>query len=159
MPISIHGFGLCPYICISIVYPEVASWLHDLLRDKPEQYDQHIRALICLGEFWSARHYIDAQRLKTVMRDRLARLIEPYDAVLTPTVAIRPVPVGGSAHVEGDPPDQALYTLIRFTVLLNVTGYPGISVPSGLKKYGGLPTGLQLFARPGEDTRLLQIER
>ena len=41
-------------------------------------------------------------------------------------------------------------------MLLNVTGYPGISVPSGLDS-GGLPTGLQLFARPGEDTRLLQI--
>ena len=27
VPISIDGFGLCPYICISIVYPEVASWL------------------------------------------------------------------------------------------------------------------------------------
>ena len=25
----------CPYICISIVYPEVASWHHELLREKP----------------------------------------------------------------------------------------------------------------------------
>ena len=72
------------------------------------------------------------------MRDRLARLIAPYDAVLTPTVAIRPVPVGGRAHVELNPADQALYTLIRFTVLLNVTGYPGISVRLGLD-FGGLP--------------------
>jgi aspartyl-tRNA(Asn)/glutamyl-tRNA(Gln) amidotransferase subunit A len=155
-PISITGFDICPYLCISIVYPEVASWHHELLREKPALYDQHIRALISLGELWSARHYIDAQRLKTVMRDRLKRLIEPYDAILTPTVAIRPVPVGQSAYVEGDAPDQSLYTLIRFTVILNVTGYPGISVPSGLDP-GGLPTGLQLFSRPGEDARLLQL--
>lgn len=157
-PISITGFDVCPYVCISIVYPEVASWHYELMREKPQLYDPHIRALLCLGEFWSSRNYLDAQRLRSVLRHRLAKLMAPYQAVLTPTVPIQPPRLGEAAQVAGDPKDQSLYTLIRFTVLLNVTSYPGISVPSGLDD-DGLPTGLQIMARPGEDYALLDIAR
>jgi aspartyl-tRNA(Asn)/glutamyl-tRNA(Gln) amidotransferase subunit A len=155
-PVSLTGFELAPYLCIATVYPEVTSAHHELLRAKPALYDQAIRGLICLGEAWSARLYLDAQRLRSVLRDRFARIIAPHEAVLTPTVPIQPPKIGVAAHVEGDPEGGGLFTLIRFTVLHNVTGYPGISVPSGLDR-DGLPGGLQVIGRPREDAALLQV--
>jgi aspartyl-tRNA(Asn)/glutamyl-tRNA(Gln) amidotransferase subunit A len=155
-PISIPGFDVCPYVCISIVYPEVASVHYELMRDRPHLYDQQIRALIALGELWSSRNYLDAQRLRAMLRDRFASVITPYEAVLTPTVPIQPPRIGEPAHVSGDATSQSLYTLIRFTVAFNVIGYPAISVPSGLDG-DGLPTALQIIGRPGDDGALIEI--
>lgn len=154
--ISIAGFNDCPFVCMSIAYSEIASLHYEPMRAKPHLYDQEIRGLICLGDIWSARHYLDAQRLRTVFRKRFADILAPFDAVLTPSVAIQPPKIGVPAHVTGDPQAQALYTVMRFTVLFNVIGYPAISVPSGLDG-DDLPTGVQIIGRPGQDAVLLDI--
>jgi aspartyl-tRNA(Asn)/glutamyl-tRNA(Gln) amidotransferase subunit A len=119
-------------------------------------YEPDIRALISIGELWSARHYLDAQRVRTVLRARLERIIGPYDALLTPTVALPPPRFGETPRVEGDPPGSPLYTMIRFTVLFNVVSYPAISVPAG-RDSDDLPVGLQVVGRPGQDGALLGI--
>jgi aspartyl-tRNA(Asn)/glutamyl-tRNA(Gln) amidotransferase subunit A len=154
--ISVPGLSAAPHVCVSVVYPEVASLHYDLVRQHPELYSSDIRGLIYLGELWSARNYVDAQRLRGVLRDRLRAIAEPFDAILTPTAAIQPPRIGDKAQVEGDPPGSELYTFIRFTVALNATGYPGISVPAGLDQ-DGLPVGLQVIGKPRGDTTLLDV--
>jgi Asp-tRNA(Asn)/Glu-tRNA(Gln) amidotransferase A subunit family amidase len=154
--ISMPGLKVSPYVCISVVYAEIASLHCDLMRAHPELYSPDILALFYLGALWSSDHYVDAQRLRTVLRNRLHALIQPYDAILTPTVAIQPPRIGEAAQVEGDPPGSELYTFMRFTVTLNATGYPGISVPAGLDR-DRLPVGLQVIGKPYEDTKLLGI--
>jgi amidase len=94
--------------------------------------------------------------MRTVLRQRFADILAPYDAVVMPAVAIQPPKNGQPAHVGGDPPAQGLYTVMRFTVAFNVIGYPGVTVPSGLD-VDGLPTGIQLIGRPGRDAELLAI--
>jgi aspartyl-tRNA(Asn)/glutamyl-tRNA(Gln) amidotransferase subunit A len=155
-PISLPGFEDCPFIAMTIAYAEVASLHFELLRTKPSLYDQHIRGLICLGDVWSSRHYLDAQRLRSVFRQRFAEIQDRFDAVVTPSVAINAPKVGETACVRGDPPAQGLYTVMRFTVLFNCTGHPAISVPSGLDSEG-LPNGIQLIGRPGKDAELQDI--
>ncbi len=155
-PISLPGLGDCPFIATTLAYSEIASLSHELLRTKADLFDSRIRGLMCLGELWSSRHYVDAQRLRAVFRQRFAEIQKPFDAVLTPTVALQPPKIGVPAHVDGDPPAQGLYTLMRFTVAFNVIGYPAISIPSGLDG-DGLPTGIQLVGRPGQDATLLDV--
>lgn len=152
--LSMAGFELAPYLCIATVYPEVTSSHLELLRTKSALYDQPIRGLICLGEAWSQRTYVDAQRLRSVLRARFAALIRPFDAVLMPTVPVQPPRSGQPVRVTGDP-DAGLFTIIRFTVLGNVIGYPAISIPAGLDG-DGLPCGLQVMGRPHEDAALLE---
>ena len=124
--ISMAGFSAAPYVCISIVYPEIASLHYDLVRAHLELYSSDIRlALIYLGELWSARNYVDAQRLRGVLRSRLRAIAQPYDAILSPTAAVQPPRIGEKAQVEGDPSGSELYTFMRFTVALNVNGLPG----------------------------------
>lgn len=156
--VSIPGLDVCPQICVSIVYPEVASAHYELMRAHPEKYEQDIRALVALGELWTGRHYLDAQRMRTVIRARLEDAIGPYDLLLTPSVAIQPPRFDEVPRVEGDPPGSALYPLMRFTVPFNVVSYPAVSVPSGLDG-DGLPVGLQVIGRPRNDHALLAAAR
>ncbi|MFA6811371.1 MAG: amidase family protein, partial [Desulfoplanes sp.] len=44
-----------------------------------------------------------------------------------------------------------------FTISLNLSGLPGLSLPIGLGKDSGLPVGLQLFGSKFGETSLLQI--
>ncbi len=152
--VSVPGLEICPQVCVSVVYPEVASAHFELMRDHPHLYEQDVRALVALGELWSGRNYLDAQRIRTLVRMRLEDAIRGYDFLLTPTVAIQPLHFEETARVAGDPPGSALYPIMRFTVPFNVVSYPAISVPSGLDG-DGLPVGVQLVGRPRADASLL----
>ncbi|HEX9132217.1 MAG TPA: amidase family protein [Ktedonobacteraceae bacterium] len=49
-----------------------------------------------------------------------------------------------------------LFALIPFTPLFNVTGQPAISLPLG-QSSDGLPIGVQLVARYGDEATLLRL--
>jgi amidase len=79
-----------------------------------------------------------------------------YDAVLTPTVALPPRPVGWFTET-GDPADdfarQIAFT--PWTAIANLTGEPAISLP--LAWSDGLPIGVALRGRRGEEAVLLGL--
>src|SRR4051794_12568283 len=83
--------------------------------------------------------------------------LAPYDAVLTPTLATPPVPVGAmrdDEHPERDFEAQKAFT--PWTSAWNVTGMPAVSLP--LHWTGdGLPVGVMLAARPAEEETLLAL--
>ncbi|HEY8288250.1 MAG TPA: amidase [Acetobacteraceae bacterium] len=101
----------------------------------------------------------------TVTR-QFGALMERYDVLLTPTLAIR-VPMANGAYSllrdeEIDPWVDRLTDACRYTMPANETGLPAINVPAGLDT-DGLPLGVQLhgnFAREDLLLRLAaQIER
>jgi amidase len=83
--------------------------------------------------------------------------LAPYDAVLTPTLATPPLPVGAmrnDAAPEADFEAQKAFT--PWTSAWNVTGMPAISLP--LHWTGDdLPLGVMLGARPAEEELLLSL--
>jgi amidase len=85
--------------------------------------------------------------------------LAPYDAVLTPTVASPPLPVGAlrdDVHPERDFENQKRFT--PWTSAWNVTGMPAVSLPLH-RTPAGLPVGVMLAARPGEDALLFSLAR
>jgi amidase len=85
------------------------------------------------------------------------RALAPYDAVLTPTLAQPPLPVGAirdDADPARDFENQKAFT--PFTSAWNVSGMPAVSLPLHLTP-DGLPVGVMLAGRPGEDHRLLAL--
>ncbi len=81
-----------------------------------------------------------------------------YDAVLTPTLATRPVRTG-EVHGRGpDPWDhfQRSGHFTPYTAICNVTGLPAISLPL-YHGNDGLPTAVQLIGRPLREDTLLQL--
>lgn len=87
----------------------------------------------------------------------ILRALAPYDAVLTPTLASPPLPVGAlrdDADPEADFEAQKRFT--PWTSLWNLTGSPAVSLP--LRWTGsGLPVGVMLAARPGDEVTLLAL--
>ena len=83
--------------------------------------------------------------------------LAPYDAVLTPTLATPPVPVGAlrdDADPAADFDAQKRFT--PWTSAWNVTGMPAISLPLHWTA-DGLPVGVMLAARPAEEGLLLAL--
>jgi aspartyl-tRNA(Asn)/glutamyl-tRNA(Gln) amidotransferase subunit A len=54
---------------------------------------------------------------------------------------------------ESDP--MAVYLSDIYTVSLNLSGLPGVSVPCGMA--GGLPVGLQWIGKPFQEADLLSV--
>ncbi len=83
--------------------------------------------------------------------------LAPYDAVLTPTLAAPPLPVGAirdDADPAGDFEAQKAFT--PWTSAWNVTGMPAVSLPLHHTD-SGLPVGVMLAARPAEEELLLSL--
>ncbi len=88
---------------------------------------------------------------------RTLAAVSAYDAVLTPTLAAPPLPVGAirdDADPDADFEAQKRFT--PYTSMWNVTGSPAISLPTHLTPEG-LPVGVMLAAAPGDEALLLSL--
>jgi amidase len=96
-------------------------------------------------------------RLEAVARS-LTVFFAAYDAVLTPALAQRPVPIG---EIHGCAPEpwehyhrSAAFT--PYTAIVNVTGHPAISLPL-FHGDDGLPLGIQLIGPPAREDVILRL--
>jgi len=98
-----------------------------------------------------------AARLQAFAR-RLVAFLEPYDALLTPALAERPLPIGTLDTAAPEPMDtftrSGLFT--PFTPVVNATGQPAISLPLFVGS-DGLPLAVQLVGRPAGEGALLAL--
>ncbi|HUN77857.1 MAG TPA: amidase [Solirubrobacteraceae bacterium] len=96
-------------------------------------------------------------RLEAFTR-QLVQFLAPYDVLLTPALAERPLPLGTLATDAPNPLDafvrSGLYT--PFTPVFNASGQPAISLPL-FHGEDGLPLGVQLVGRPAEEATLLAL--
>ncbi|GEP33213.1 amidase [Nocardioides szechwanensis] len=83
--------------------------------------------------------------------------LAPYDAVLTPTLATPPLPVGALRNDDEPEADfEAQKAFTPWTSAWNVTGMPAVSLPLHWTAEG-LPVGVMLAARPAEEELLLSL--
>jgi aspartyl-tRNA(Asn)/glutamyl-tRNA(Gln) amidotransferase subunit A len=94
-------------------------------------------------------YYLKAQKLRTLIARDFEQAFREVDLILTPTAPSAAFAVGEKMD---DP--VAMYLNDVFTVTVNLAGLPGISVPVGLDAQG-LPLGLQVIGRIGDDARTL----
>jgi amidase len=102
--------------------------------------------------------YLSAQgRLENHAR-RIVASLAPFDAVLTPALAQRPLRTG---EVHGRGPDPWEHyrrsgAFTPYTAICNVTGLPAIALPL-YHGDDGLPTAVQLIGRPAREDVLLAL--
>lgn len=97
---------------------------------------------------------VQAGRLRTMMRHRLAALFKEVDVIASPTVPAPAPPLEAPMVRLPSGEMTADQANIRGAALANLTGIPAINVPAGLSGEG-LPIGLQLQAGWGQDELLL----
>ncbi|WP_027863334.1 amidase [Marmoricola sp. URHB0036] len=94
--------------------------------------------------------------LRRVAARTLAAL-SSYDAVLTPTLAVPPLPVGAIRNDDDPAADfEAQKRFTPYTSMWNVTGSPAVSLPTHWTPEG-LPVGVMLATAPGGEAMLLSL--
>ena len=106
----------------------------------------------------SPEHALAILGLQQLAR-RVVAFWEDVDVLLTPSLAMLPVPIGWTyEETDGDPhlafARQTLFT--PFTPLVNVTGQPAMSVPLHWSDEG-LPVGVQLIGKPFAEATLIRL--
>jgi amidase len=93
----------------------------------------------------------------TELAARAVRAMGDVDVMLTPTTAMMAPKVGEFRGLGPRELFQAVSPLGAFTATSNLSGYPAISAPFG--NIEGMPVGVQLIGRPGDDGTLLALAR
>ncbi len=106
----------------------------------------------------NALDYLLARTRLTAISRGIIALWDTYDVVLTPALAQRPVRIGEIDACSDDPWEDfrqsGLFT--PYTAIFNVSGQPAISVPL-FHGDDGLPTAVQMAARPADEVTLLSL--
>ena len=84
-------------------------------------------------------------------------LFEEFDALILPSAQVWPFPVEQEypTEIAGRPMDT-YHRWMEVVLPVSILGLPAISVPAGFGA-AGLPMGLQLIGRHGNDIGLLQL--
>ncbi len=118
----------------------------------PEVKRRIILGTYVLSSGYHDAYYLQAQKVRTLIRNDFLRAFEKVDAIVTPTT---PTAAFRAGEKSGDP--LQMYLSDIFTISCNLAGIPGISLPCGFTKAPKLPIGLQLLGQPFGEASLLKI--
>jgi aspartyl-tRNA(Asn)/glutamyl-tRNA(Gln) amidotransferase subunit A len=120
---------------------------------RPMDFDPYFHTMIG-GDNSSAADYIAATRERAALVRSMDERLRDVDALVLPTVAmVAPTITELSSGFEAFIAKTAL--AVRNTAIANFFDLCAISIP--LPREGGLPVGLMLVARNGEDRKLFRI--
>ena len=115
-------------------------------------------AIVEHGLTLSGTDIFRAGNARRVALAETAAVFENYDALLLPTVAIPPLPVGRNAVDPANERDGGLRGWGALTFTFNMTGHPAASVPAGFVGEN-LPVGLQIVGRRYDEATVLRLAR
>ena len=142
-----------------LVKSEGAAIHRAWLKDRKQEYSNHVRIRIEAGLLIPATQYIDAQRLRVVLTTRfLDETMAGIDALYLPVIPFR-VPKIHETDIERRSGEEVLRVvgeLTRLTRPVNLLGLPAISVPCGFCRKG-MPIAFQLVGHPFDEATLLRV--
>ncbi|MEK7946268.1 amidase [Pigmentiphaga sp. YJ18] len=114
--------------------------------------DKFLKQALAWGDPMASPEYLEALRYRDALRHKLLSMMasQALDAMVYPAQKRPPLAVGDAPRPE------------RNGIFASALGLPAIDLPAGFTPAGagapaGLPVGLDLLARPGDDARLLSL--
>lgn len=122
---------------------------------RSEGFGNEVKRRIMLGTYVLSAGYYDAyylkgQRVRNLIKTDFDRAFENVDCIITPTTPCLPFKLGEKM---ADP--LQMYLVDIYTVSLNLSGLPGISVKCGT--IDGLPVGMQIIGRAFDEEMILRV--
>ncbi len=139
--------------------PELQSWLvsASLWPQRKAAFDPRIAARIALADAMSAADYVRLQLARQLWIERVGRVLQGFDAVLSPTAPLVAASIADVAP--GQARDAEFFRvnalMVRNTSVVNLLDGCAISLPNHSE--GSLPTGLMLWQRAGHDDAILSL--
>jgi amidase/6-aminohexanoate-cyclic-dimer hydrolase len=124
----------------------------------PEDVEPGTWLVASIGASRDAVAYVRALRTLHRVGRELARFLERYDVILTPTLAVPPPPLGVLSLSNPNPGESVatLFQTVGFTQLANAAGNPAMSVPLTWDA-DGLPIGAQFMGRMDDEATLFRL--
>lgn len=133
-----------------ITVAEAAAAQDEVMRTRPDELGHDVRRQLRMAEFITARQYIRALRVRAVVQQELAEILDGVDVLVTPTTSALPT------RSDGETSAESLTLFARNTRPFSMPGLPAISVPAGFS-VEGLPIGLQIIGRPFDELSVLRV--
>ncbi|MDO9458393.1 Asp-tRNA(Asn)/Glu-tRNA(Gln) amidotransferase subunit GatA [Nocardioides sp.] len=120
-------------------------------------FGDEVKRRIILGTYALSSGYYDAyygqaQKVRTLITHDFGAAFQQVDVLVSPTAPTTAFKLGEKLD---DP--LAMYLNDLATIPANLSGVPGISVPSGLADEDGLPAGFQVLAPALADDRVYRV--
>ena len=120
-------------------------------------FGEEVKRRIILGTYALSSGYYDAyygqaQKVRTLITRDFEAAFEQADVLVSPTAPTTAFKLGEKVD---DP--LAMYLNDMATIPANLSGVPGISVPSGLADEDNLPAGVQILAPALADDRVYRV--
>lgn len=128
------------------------------LLEQGAQLGKFVHELLIAAELYPAAAYRLGQRLRRLMIEEVTAVHESVDILITPMVPYRAARIGETEVRVGGTTVNPRTGQGRFTRLSNLTGFPSLSVPTGLDS-NGMPLSVQLHGRPFEEAVILSAAR
>ncbi len=125
------------------------------LDSHPEMYGEDTKRLLEEGRQVSGVDYVSAQNARPPLMEKFMSSMKDADLIVVPTTCIPAPVIGRSSAMAGQREIDVRTALLRLTLPFNAVGFPAISVPAGVS--GGLPVGVQLVAKPFDESVLLRV--
>jgi amidase/aspartyl-tRNA(Asn)/glutamyl-tRNA(Gln) amidotransferase subunit A len=130
----------------------------DLLGDHADELTPDFRHMLESAQSITAvAHRLD-DLLRSQVYDGIEDVLERYDFIVAPTLAVPPVRNAADGHtsgpteINGEPVDPLIGWCMTYPI--NYTGHPAASIPAGFTD-DGLPIGLQIIGRRHADASVL----
>ncbi len=132
--------------------------LEEYMKTRAEGFGDEVKRRILLGTYVLSAGYHDAyygkaEIMREMMREELRNIFTTVDIIMTPTAPTPAFKIGEKS----DP--LSMYLADIFTVPVNLTGVPAISIPGNpvVREGISLPVGVQYIAPHAGDARLFDF--
>ena len=118
-------------------------------------FGSEVKRRIMLGTYVLSAGYYDAyylkgQKVRNLIKTDFDKAFERVDCIITPTSPCLPFKIGEKM---ADP--LQMYLVDVYTVSLNLSGLPGMSIKCG--EIDGLPVGMQLIGKAFDEEMILRV--
>jgi Asp-tRNA(Asn)/Glu-tRNA(Gln) amidotransferase A subunit family amidase len=154
--ITIPGLDAARIAHLVTITGEMTTALDRYYQAHRTDFALETRLNLALARSFTARDYINAQRIRTRLIASLEQAFQDVDVIVTPTTGVTAPTIQPDAQPDGESDLTLLTEIMRFATVANLTGHPAISFPAGYDSQG-LPVGFQAIGRAWSENVLLRL--
>ncbi len=140
---------------VPLHYGDELAFRGHLLKDHADDITPSVRKDLETAQKTTAAEYSISIHEMFRLKAKMADFFEKYDMLLTPTNPVPAFPMGAkTVEIDGQAFDTE-WGVGLFMLLWNITGHPAATLPCGFSA-DGLPVGLQVIGRWGEESTVLR---
>jgi aspartyl-tRNA(Asn)/glutamyl-tRNA(Gln) amidotransferase subunit A len=132
-----------------IMFGEAYAYHEPDLQTRPELYGKYTRQSIRQGALFSAADYVQAQRVRSLVKAETLQALSTVDVLVTPSMLSTAPTFAGYDF-------EAFMKQPTFSSIWNLTGSPAMSICCGFSQ-AGLPIGLQIVGNAFDEPTVFKV--